>query len=193
MNGLKIMITEEGADVFAPYNQDFVKAIKKIGESRWNPRSKCWSVPVDALPAVRNIMLDIYGCDDQETPETVKLKIKIINELCYGGGDVMFCGKVLCHAGGRDSGGRAGQDVFYMNGEPLSGGSAKYWASVVPEGAVIDVSNVSKIMYEKFLENNNGDIEILSVSSKEINKGDLLDEKEKLLKRISEIDKLLGN
>lgn len=192
MNDFKVTVENGRANVFTPYNQDFVKAIRNIGGSKWNANHTCWNVPIEAIPAVRNIMVNIYGCDDREIPETVSIKIKALYELSSSRGDVLFCGKTLCHSGGRDNGGKAGQDVFYISGRPFSGGSVKNWESRVEINSVINIANVSQVLYEKYLENEDKNIEIISVTSDQTNHSDLLAEKEGLLKRINEINILVG-
>lgn len=70
----------------------------------------------------------------------------------------------------------------------MSGGSVKNWESIVEKGSVVILSNVNKNIYEK--ESTEYDITV-EVLETEINKQELLSEKERLLKRVAEIDKLL--
>ena len=39
---MKIEINAGKANVFTPYNKDFVAKIKQIGGARWNGSARCW-------------------------------------------------------------------------------------------------------------------------------------------------------
>lgn len=190
MEEIKIEVMGENANVYTPYSSIFVKKINGIGGARWNSSKRCWIVPVESVDAIREIMRQVYGKDDSPAGEceTLKLRIIVKKELSNSCDDVNLFGKCLCHATGRDSGGRPGNDVFYVAGKPNSGGSVKNWKSIVPVGSEIILSNVSKLMYEEYVPNGDVSMELVQ---EEHNKGQLLIEKEKLLKRLAEIDSLL--
>ena len=176
------------ANVYTPYNPDFVKRIKGIGGAIWNGSKKCWIIPETAIKAVREIMDDVYGYSDVKENETLTLKLtfnKCVSSECS---DVVFFGKVLSHAYGRDSGARIGDDVAYISGGAASGGSAKNWKSIVEEGSIAILSNVNKIVYEKSKIEHGITVEVIENTN---NKQSLLEEKERLLKRIAEIEELL--
>lgn len=185
---MKIEAKDGVANVYTPYNPDFVKKIKGIGGAKWNDSQKCWSIPETAVEAVREIMADIYGYSDVKENETVSLKITFNKAIHSERSDVVLFGKVLAHAYGRDSGARVGDDVAYISGGATSGGSVKNWDSVVREGSVAILSNVNKSVYEK--AETEYDITVEVIKAKE-DKQSLLEEKERLLKRIIEIEKLL--
>lgn len=191
-NEFKIEVIEERANIYTPYNQDFVKKIKGIGGARWNSGNKCWTVPEFAVDSVRELMTEVYGRNDMEQGETVRLKITFNRSLTADRSDAVMMGKILCHASGRDSGGRVGDDVVYVKGEAFSGGSVKNWYSGVSIDSVVVLNNVSKALYEKYLENPIDYIDVELLEGKESNKKDaLLKEKEQLLKRLEEIERLL--
>lgn len=190
-NELIIKVENGNASLFTPYNPDFVSKIKRIGGAKWDGAKKCWTVSEAAIDSVRTIMTDVYGHDDQAVDETVSVRIKILEDIFACQSVVSFCGKVLSKAYGRDTGAKAGDDVFYIAGSPKSGGSMKNWCSVVAEGSEINVVNISKKIYEKYLESPSDCIEILSLTTNGIDEVALKDEREKLLKRIAEIDLLL--
>lgn len=192
MGRIEIKTDNGVSEIYTPYNQSFVSRIKLVGGAKWDGIKKCWTVPEEAVNAVRDILTEVYGCNDLETGETVTVRIRILNNIYESRSDIVFCGKTLCHASGRDSGGRAGNDVFYVSGCPSSSGSVKNWSSKILEGSVIDVANVSKTLLEKYQENPNKDIEIISISDSKVDIATLQEEKERLLKRIAEIDAILG-
>lgn len=188
MNDIRIEMKNGKANVFTPYNSNFVEKINGIGGAKWNRSDKYWEVPESAIEAVREIMKEVYGAaDDDVAAETVKVKVTV-KEYKYGEkSDINLLGKCLCHARGRDSGGSPGKDVAYVSGHPSSGGSAKNWYSEVPRDAIIILSNVSKFLYDAYLRNPDEDYTIeLLITAK--SREQLLDEKDKLLKRLQEIE-----
>ncbi len=185
---MKIKLKDGKANVYTPYNPDFVKKIKGIGNAKWNSSEKCWVVPETAIEAVREIMDEVYGYSDIKENETVTLKVKFREEVSEYRSDVVLFGKVLAHAYGRDSGARIGDDVAYVSGGATSGGSVKNWYSIVKEGSVVILSNVNKLVYEKSETEYNITVELLKTK---VNKQGLLEEKERLLKRIAEIENIL--
>ncbi len=187
---MKIEVKNGVANVYTPYNPDFVKKIKGIGGAKWNSSEKCWSIPETAVEAAREIMTDVYGYSDTKENETISLKVTFNESISEWRDDVVLFGKVLAHAYGRDSGARVGDDVAYISGGATSGGSVKNWNSVVKKGSVAILSNVNKAVYEKSKNDYNDDI-IIEVLETKSSKQQLLEEKERLLKRIAEINKLL--
>lgn len=185
---MKIDVTNGKANVYTPYNPDFVKAIKGIGGAKWNTSEKCWSIPESAVDAAREIMSNVYGYNDVTENETISLRITFNERVSECGSDVVLFGKTLAHAYGRDSGAMVGDDVSFISGGASSGGSRKNWASIVDEGSVAVLSNVNKSVYDKTEPKYDITVEVLE---SKVNKQQLLEEKERLLKRIAEIDKLL--
>ena len=64
MCNIKVTIKDGRASVFTPFNRDFVAAIRNVGGRKWDGESKCWTVPEESLPQVRQIMMDVYGETD---------------------------------------------------------------------------------------------------------------------------------
>ena len=193
MCNIKVTIKDGRASIYTPFNRDFVAAIKSnIGGRRWDSDERCWTVPEESLPQVRQIMMDVYG--ETDLPDaggsvTVKLTIKEdLSEYCDG---VIRFKKVLALARDRDSGARAGEDVTYLEGEPTSGGSCKNWESVVPAGAVVLLRHVPKAVWEQDKDSEYYTAEIVD-EGKDAKRKELEEEKARLLARIAEIDKLLA-
>lgn len=174
MSEIEVKIRDDKAMLYTPYNPEFVKRIKKFSDARWNSGEKCWTIDESNLDAARVIMKEIYGYADNEINEKVTLKIHVKESVSKKHGDVILFGKILSHATGRDS-----------------GGSAKNWESVVSEDSEILLHNVNKNLYEEYLENPQEEYEI-EVVTDSIDSAALKQEKERLLKRIKEIDHLLN-
>lgn len=190
---MKITTMNGRAYVDTPYNPDFVKAIKGIGGHKWEPEKRCWSVPETAVSAVRAIMEDIYGYSDLVPDETISLKVTFLNDVSSTRSDVVLFGKVMAHASGRDSGARVGDDVAYIRGGASSGGSTRNWCSIVREGSIATLSNVNKSVYARAEADPDIKVEVIETDTHSDDRQKLLAEKERLLKRITEIDAILAN
>ena len=175
--------------VYTPYNPDFVKKIRRIGRAEWDSSKRCWCVPEEFLEVVRKIMEEVYGYSDITENETVSLEVTFNSEASEWTSDVVLFGKVIAHASHRDSGARVGDDVAFESGGVNSGGSAKYWKSIVEKGSVVVLSNVNKKIYERSKVPYDVTVKVIE---KRVNKQQLLSEKERLLKRIEEIDNMLS-
>ena len=177
--------------VYTPYNAAFVSAIRKIGGAKWDAEGKAWMVPTASLPQVRAIMRDVFGEDDRlDTSKRVSVRLtfaKICSAECR---PVEILGKTVARAYGRDSGARPGDDVAFEAGGPRSGGSAKNWRSVVEEGSVVILRNVPEAMLDKAELPEGVTMEVIRDSG--IDRASLMEEKEKLLARLDEIEKLLN-
>lgn len=183
---MKIDIENGKAYVYTPYNQEFVKAIKKVGGAKWN--GEAWVVPEVAVSAVREIMLNIYGETDIDHGTNVDIKITFLESFSKDKKGITLFGKTIATATGRNSGARIGDDVAFIKGSPYSGGSVKNWSTDIPKDSICMVYNVPQNMIES------EDVEGLEVEiiRNEASIEDLKREKERLLLRIAEIDKLLA-
>ena len=193
MCNIKVTVKDGRASVFTPFNRDFVAAIKtNVGGRRWDADNKCWTVPEEALPQVRQIMMDTFGETDlPDTCGSVTVKVTFKEEWYERCDDVIIFKKVLASARGRDSGARAGEDVTYLEGEPTSGGSMKNWKSVVPAGCVVLLRHVPKAVWEQDKDSEYYTAELVD-EGKEAKRKELEEEKARLLARIAEIDKELA-
>lgn len=158
---LKIEMEGNRANLYVPYNQDFIERLKHIAGRRWDPARKLWSIPAASLPDCRQIMEEVYGETDIAPCRKIKLQLTFRNSVHAEGKDVLMFGKTLSHAWNRDSGGICGEDVSYVKKMPDSGGSAKRWDSVVPEGAVLILHEVAEPLYLRFEGSSDVQVEVL--------------------------------
>ena len=192
MCNIKVTIKDGRASVFTPFNRDFVNAIRNVGGRKWDADDKCWTVPEEALPQVRQIMMNIYGETDLPgTCGSVTVKVTFKEEYSERRDDVIIFKKVIASARGRDSGARPGDDVTFLEGEPTSGGSMKNWESVVPAGCVVLLRHVPLSVWEQDKDSEYYTAEIID-EGKDVKRKELEEEKAKLLARIAEIDKELA-
>ena len=192
MCNIKVIVKDGRASVFTPFNRDFVAAIRNVGGRKWDADDKCWTVPEESLPQVRQIMMDIYGETDLPgTCGSVTVKVAFREEYSERGDDVILFKKVIASARGRDSGARPGDDVTFLEGEPTSGGSMKNWESVVPAGCVVLLRHVPLSVWEQDKDSEYYLAEIVD-EGKDVKCKELEEEKARLLARIAEIDKELA-
>nr|DAY65120.1 MAG TPA: HepA-related protein (HARP) [Caudoviricetes sp.] len=192
---ISIRTEADKAYISSPFNPEFVKKIHSIGSAKWHAATKEWQVPVESLEDAKRVLRDVYGTDGSENNEpkvTVKLTVlddcdlgdiqSIDNELV-----MTLFGREIMSARGRDSGVKVADGVT-VKGKYKSGGSMKYPTIEFGKGTEIIVYNVPESLAKK-AEVKHATIEI--VSEPKIDRQALLDDKERLLKRIAEIDKLL--
>lgn len=189
----KITIAKGAAQVKTPYNADFVSKIRMVGGAKWDAEKRRWTVPESAVPAVREIMRDVYGRDDLVEGETVSVRLAFAETIEKTTTSVIIMGHTISRAYGRDSGANPGDGVSFVQGECFSGGSARNWTSGVKGGSVVIVDKVPVSLYEREKD------QLPRGVTCEIVKNDyptsriqLEEEKSRLLARIAEIDKMLA-
>lgn len=188
MHTIKIEIKEGNAFVFSPYNGKFVSMVRAIG--KWS--GYAWEIPISKLDDVKQMLNIAYGYDADQPDDFIHVEVTAREELWGEGrqGIVMF-GRSIARAFDRDSGVSIGEGISFLNGEAVSGGSAKYWGAIIEKGSTFILYDVPR----GALELKNGYSEYIDINviqpSKEISVDVLLKEKESLLKSLAEIDRLL--
>lgn len=125
---------------YAPYNAEFVKAVKLLG-GQYDYTDRGWTVRADVADYVREKMRKIFARDDRPC------------KVCTA--DLTFCegvyaaqsaytlfGRDIAFAKGRDTGAELGNDVVLLAGEVGSGGSMKNWSTEIAKGTVLRVYGV---------------------------------------------------
>lgn len=192
---MNIIINQEKALVYTPYNYDFVQKIKSIGSSKWN--GSAWEVPACTVEQVREIMMDVYGETDIEAAPKMYAKIKVVDtDWAPANRGIYLFGKLIARAYGRDSDAMVGDDVAFTKKAPVSGGSRNRPDVIIEQGAELVIHNIPESKIDPQIPNYGIPEEYIVVEvSKEsdVKKSKLLEEKERLLKRIKEIDDILEN
>ena len=187
---MKITVENGMAKVFTPYNATFVAKIKNIGGRKWNADERCWSVPEAEIETVRQYMMDVYGeTDIPDETERVTVKVTFLEDAEALCDSVNLFGKNVARATGRDSGAKVENDVTLIDGKIRSGGSARYWKTIVEKGTIVKVRNVPKSALGIATEY---EVEVEEISTPGIDRAALIAEKEKLMARLAEIEKLLA-
>jgi hypothetical protein len=105
-----------------------------------------------------------------------------------------LAGRSIARAFGRDSGAKTADGVIVLEGSFGSGGSVKNWTTRVSEGTVFRVLHVPRKKALELVANPEWwttKIEIESEKDKN-DKSALLAERERLVARIAEIDRIIG-
>jgi len=174
--------------VRAPYHPDFPSRAKRL-TGRWNPAEQVWTFDPRTEPEVRELCTAIYGTDGTPTA-TVTVRAIAARQVAEFREPVTLYGRVLARARGRDSGAKLGEGVVLVKGRICSGGSARHWKTIVEEGTEFVVYDVPATMVQPedppegwrvFVEDPDG------------GKQALRQERERLLRRIAEIDAILGD
>lgn len=183
-------ITREAgmAKIYTPYNKEFIEKVKNIGGRKWNAAEKCWMVPESEIEIVRKYMMEVFGETDLPSEEKVTVKVTFNEDADEERGAVVLFGKTIARATGRDSGARVGDEATLIKGKIDSGGSARYWTTTIDAGSIFTVRNVPKAALEIPTEYN---ITVEIMEAPEIDKEALLEERERLIARLAEIEELL--
>lgn len=192
MSTYKIEIKDDKADVYTPFNRVFIAKLKqKIGGAKWSSNKKCWTVPQSAVSLVRQLMLDVYGENDLQKDNKITVQVETLEDIVEEQGPIILFGKCLCRAIGRDYVDRLSDDISYIKGKPLSGGSRQYWKSIIEKGCIINVGNVSVTLFEKEKNNSNYKFTIVDADgSSNVNKSELQIKIDRINKQIQRLERM---
>jgi len=193
MKTVKLTVNNGQVKVQTPYNAEFVTKAKNLG-GKWDTLSKSWIFNENVLDYVKEILLQIYGVTGETTYQTCTLVVKNYSAEVVTGAVELF-GRTIARASGRDTGVSLGDGIVWINGKKESGGSTKYWKTIV-ENATFEIQNfpfertkfedVQKAIAEGWCE-----IKVTeSKRSKEEIKSEIAELKEKLAKLEEELNNL---
>ncbi|WP_305180606.1 hypothetical protein [Ileibacterium valens] len=181
-------------EVHTPYNAEFIEDLKsRVGGRKWNPSERCWTVPSHAKDLLLSLLREHYHWTPDETGETCTIRIKFNATARGKKAPVSLGGVILARAFGRDTGANLGVDVKLLEGSISSGGSRINWETIVEEGSIMEVVDFPVYaLNSKMNCLDSEDYEVSVVKKPDIERDQLLEEKEKLLNRLAEIEKLLN-
>lgn len=182
----ELKIVENEIHAFSDYHPHLPSRAKNLG-GRWN--GSCWRFDVRDIDAVKNLYTSIYGTDGTApTGDLVTGRCTIENDdwTAYQSGLFLF-GRQVAYATGRDSGARLSAGVVILKGGFTSGGSAKNWRTVGSEGTIFEMRDLPRGAVSDAV-----DCISCEVVEQTIGIEKLRAEKQALLDRIAEIDKLIG-
>lgn len=182
--------TEKSIAVKSPFNSTLPQRARALGGS-WDASKKVWVYDAADEELVRSLYMDVYG--EWEGSQHIRVRITTTEELIGRCDSVYICGVQVARAYGRDSGAKV-MDAKYISGDlPRSGGSAKYWCTIVPAGATFDIQIPQDRLADIEREGEDRGFTVQVVDEGQDRKiQNLRDERERLLARIAEIDAILG-
>ena len=74
MTTINIIKSGDKVSATTPYDKTYIKRVKEIG-GKWDPAKKVWTVTDDKEQELRQIILDVYGWEEQAAEETVKIRL----------------------------------------------------------------------------------------------------------------------
>lgn len=178
-------------EVSTPYNADFVAELKKrIGTKKWDASNRVWIISKDDKAELLEILKEVFGYTESQNSETCTVEIKLDGKVDKGA--VIVNGILIAKAWGRDSGAKLGDGVTVIEGGFDSGGSRANWITDIDYDTIVRVKNFPVYGIDNPKTSEDVDIEwIRKVSDVKIDREKLLKEKQKLLDRLAEIEKLL--
>lgn len=179
--------------VVVPFNQEFIKSAKNL-QGKWNHEKGAWIFDDSLEEYVKYLLVRIYGVTGETTYKTCTLIVKNYSAEIMNNAVVLF-GRTIAKASGRDTGARLGDDIIWLSGNYTSGGSAKYWKTIVENGnfeiqnfpvARTEFKDVQQAIKEGWVE-----IKVTETKrSKEEIEKEIADLKEKLAKLEEELNNL---
>ena len=74
MATINIIKNSDKVSAETPYNKTYIKRVKEIG-AKWDPANKVWTVTADKEQELRQIILDVYGWEEQSAEETMRVRL----------------------------------------------------------------------------------------------------------------------
>jgi hypothetical protein len=182
---VKIKLKEKTIVVYSEYNSELPRRARQLG-GKWVSDIKAWRFDIRDKVDIRKLYMDIYG-EFEYCGDRVIVRIPVTEKISELRGSVYMCGRQIARAWGRDSGAQTGKGVSLVGCSASSGGSVKNWETVITpipgKEAYIKIKDVPRSLAEK---------EGVEIVGTNIDANALQKEKEKMLKRIAEIDKLIS-
>lgn len=187
--GVKVEIKDNKLLVVSDYSHEFVKKAKRLN-GKWN--SNAWVFNPEDEKLVRKALIEIYGTDGNSLDKVVNVKLNLDEFDCKNERGLELFGRSIIYRFGRDKDVKMHSTVIILEGGfPNSGGSMKYPELRNEPGTVLEIKEVPLTLVEKAIEEYGSGVEI--IEEEEVNVDELIKEKNRLLKRISEIDSIISN
>jgi hypothetical protein len=178
---VKVTVTDTSVRVLSPYNVGFVSGARRMS-GKWS--SPVWVFHRNDELRVRNLCKQVYGTDGEGVADTVSVRVEFDGSEDGHQEPITVGGRVVARAFGRDSGAKLGDGVVVEKGGFNSGGSVKNWRTEVTGGTVVVIHDFPRGKAESM------GLEVVDNQVK-INREELMGERERLVRRLEEIDKIL--
>ncbi len=196
---MSIVIERSGSyiTVVAPFHPAWKAAARDLG-GRWLAKQRAWEFDIRDEPRVREVLVDIYGTTGDDAPELVDVEYEL--STSEGSRQTLYAvGRELAHRPGRDNPVRLGNKVGVLRGGFPANGGSRNGPKLEPfAGTVLIVRDVPRRLADEVVTT--GQITILDATTAAgprkappaVDRKVLAAERERLLRRLAEIEKLLG-
>lgn len=182
-------VTGDTFPVTAPYNSEFISAAKRLG-GRWDAPE--WVFDARDEARVRALLIECYGTDG-EIADLVTIRIEWTENESAKRASIEANGRTIARADGRDSGARLGDGVVLLDGEFGSGGSRANWTTTARAGTVVLVRDFPRAAAQALVAAPGRERQYsIEPEAPAVDADALRAERERLVARIAEIDKLLA-
>lgn len=181
-------ITGDKMNIAAPFNPDFIAGMKRLG-AKWDSTGKAWTLPITRQSEATALCQDIFGTAPDlpgQKSQTVTVRLTATRTITVEQDAARFAGRAVVRAYDRDSGAKPADGCAIISGTVKSGGSKRYWQTIVSEGAVIEVAEVPEAVAV-----DTDDWAVTIVASETPSREELEAERAALVSRLAEIDRLL--
>lgn len=183
---VSIQTTEEGIQVKCPFNADFIKEAKEKYGSRWDGEN--WVFDKRLGACARKLCMKYFGADGVVN-DTVNIRLRLTTKSSVKCGPITLLGRVVARATSKDSGTKMGEGVLLKSGGFKSTGTTKNWYTSVIGDTEVSISNFPKDSAMKLIAlgapisiDESGDLD---------DHYELKSERDRILKRLAEIDEKL--
>lgn len=189
---VKIKRTSENLYVESQYSPELPKKARQLS-GKWDSLNKFWIFPIAAEDHVRELYLDVYGQWDDVVVESVDVVCYVTEVVASEVHESLsISGRVIARAFGRDSGAKTGDGIIVIKGGFDSCGSMKNWRVKCKEDTVFKILSVPRLKAEEMLKNPTWCEKIEIEENKKLDRDELLAERERLEKRIAQINEILN-
>lgn len=171
--------------VVSPYNPDMNKIFRRLGGT-FDRETTAWVLPASIEKEVREKLMKKFG-DDGEQDDRVNVRIRAKGDLEGWQEPIFYAGRIVAQARGRDSGAKPGDQVSLVSGTINSGGSVKNWETRVREGAEFVVQDMPRGGAV-----DDPEFEMIEIIERAPDPAELRAERERLTRRLDEIDTALA-
>lgn len=187
MKSIKTIIDGKFIKVESPYNRAFIAKARQI-QGKWN--SPYWVFPLKNKKYIVNALIDIYGdCGNLSDEYIPYVEVTLDLDKYPYNHCIKIDTLVIAERPSRDASVVLSPNVTVVQGDfEKSGGSAKYPCIEPLDGTILKVDNVPLVVAERAKDLDGITIINQDKSNREI----LLEERERLVKRLKEIDNLLN-
>ena len=182
---IKVIKENSLLKVNAPYNTEFVARAHQMG-GKW--AAPYWQFDARDEQVVKTALMEIYKTDGSpQEIVSVRLTLEEYRQAEQAG--LSICGIPIARAFGRDSGAKIEKGITVEAGGFQSAGSTRNWTTQVKEGgATVVIRDLPLSVAQAIVEQENAEI----IREAKVDKEALRKEREVLVARLAEIDKMLG-